>query len=97
MKSAPKKACNGRVEGNKEGIGLPSTCFSFAQVQNDNGVVEMKEPVDMRRLTAEFARRGAWLRPFGRLVYTMPPFVASEDELRTITSAMCGGLKAVEG
>ncbi len=77
-------------------------CRALASVEDVRvlgaiGVVEMKEPVDMRRLTAEFARRGAWLRPFGRLVYTMPPFVASEDELRTITSAMCGGLKAVEG
>lgn len=59
------------------------------------GVVEMHEPVDMRRLTPEFVRRGAWLRPFGRLVYTMPPFIIREDELRTVTTAMHEGLGAM--
>ena len=76
-------------------------CRALASVEDVRvlgaiGVVEMKNR-SICGWPAEFARRGAWLRPFGRLVYTMPPFVASEDELRTITSAMCGGLKAVEG
>ncbi|HVU73930.1 MAG TPA: adenosylmethionine--8-amino-7-oxononanoate transaminase [Mycobacteriales bacterium] len=52
------------------------------------GVVELREPVDMRAVQPRFVEHGAWLRPFGRLVYTMPPFVSTPDDLATITSAM---------
>ena len=33
--------------------------------------------------------RGVWLRPFRNLVYTMPPYVTSDDDLATITAAIC--------
>jgi adenosylmethionine---8-amino-7-oxononanoate aminotransferase len=52
------------------------------------GVVEMKEPVRMERIQQSFVGQGVWLRPFGRLVYTMPPFIISEEELHTL----CGGI-----
>jgi adenosylmethionine-8-amino-7-oxononanoate aminotransferase len=52
------------------------------------GVVELDAPVDMRTVQPAFVERGVWLRPFGRLVYTMPPFVISEAELRTVTRAI---------
>ena len=52
------------------------------------GVVEMQEPVDMGALQAEFVKRGIWVRPFGRLVYIMPPYVISEQELRTLTTEL---------
>ncbi len=52
------------------------------------GVVEMKEPVDLAALQAELVARGVWLRPFGRLVYLMPPYVISREELSRITSAL---------
>ncbi len=53
------------------------------------GVVEMTEPVDMDRLMAFFVdQTGAWLRPFGRLIYTMPPYISSDDDIRTITTAI---------
>ncbi len=52
------------------------------------GVVEMDEPVDMGRIQPALVERGVWLRPFGRLIYTMPPYVIDSEDLRQITSAI---------
>jgi adenosylmethionine-8-amino-7-oxononanoate aminotransferase len=52
------------------------------------GVIELEAPVDLRRMQAAFVDRGVWLRPFGKLVYTMPPFVIGADELQRVTTAM---------
>ncbi|WP_264757116.1 adenosylmethionine--8-amino-7-oxononanoate transaminase [Acinetobacter wuhouensis] len=48
------------------------------------GVVELTFNVDMKTLQQEFVRRGIWIRPFGKLVYVMPPYVISENELKTL-------------
>jgi adenosylmethionine-8-amino-7-oxononanoate aminotransferase len=56
------------------------------------GVVELTDPVDMSVLQPALVDRGAWVRPFGRLVYTMPPYISSEQDLFTITSAIQGAL-----
>jgi len=52
------------------------------------GVVEMQEPGDVAELQRQFIQRGVWIRPFGKLVYIMPPFVISAEDLSQITSAM---------
>ncbi|MDQ1445214.1 MAG: adenosylmethionine---8-amino-7-oxononanoate aminotransferase [Acidimicrobiaceae bacterium] len=52
------------------------------------GVVEMHEPVDMEATQAHLVDHGVWLRPFGRLLYTMPPYVIDGDDLSTLTAAM---------
>jgi adenosylmethionine---8-amino-7-oxononanoate aminotransferase len=52
------------------------------------GVVELREPVVIARIQPRLVAEGVWLRPFGRLLYTMPPFVITPDELSTITRAM---------
>ncbi len=52
------------------------------------GVVELHQPVDMRTIPHAFVKRGVWLRPFGRLVYVMPPYVISDEELTKLTTAM---------
>ena len=54
------------------------------------GVVEMKKPVDMSRITREFVEAGVWVRPFGRLVYLMPAYVISDDDLQQLCSAVVG-------
>ncbi|HET6336215.1 MAG TPA: adenosylmethionine--8-amino-7-oxononanoate transaminase [Polyangiales bacterium] len=52
------------------------------------GVVEMREPVDMAHAQKFFVERGVWIRPFGRLVYVMPPYVTSDAELSQVCEAI---------
>jgi adenosylmethionine-8-amino-7-oxononanoate aminotransferase len=52
------------------------------------GVVEMKESMDMKEVQPWLVDQGVWLRPFGKLLYTMPPFVIRQQELCKITSTM---------
>jgi len=56
------------------------------------GVVETREPVDVKRVQERLVARGVWLRPFAHLCYTMPPFIATDDEIDTITAAMYAAL-----
>ena len=57
------------------------------------GVVELDKPVDMARMQDFFVQHGVWVRPFGRLVYLMPPYVATQEDLSTLTHVVA---KAVE-
>ena len=52
------------------------------------GVVELEAPVDMARATARLLELGVWLRPFGRLIYTMPPYVIDDYQLEMVAGAM---------
>jgi len=56
------------------------------------GVVEMKESIDVEKTQARLIDNGVWLRPFGKLLYTMPPFVSSRLDIHKITSAIHASL-----
>ncbi|WP_436913000.1 adenosylmethionine--8-amino-7-oxononanoate transaminase [Acinetobacter schindleri] len=59
------------------------------------GVVELQQPVDLASFQAECVRRGVWIRPFGRLVYVMPPFVISAEQLKILLTHMCEMIQAM--
>ncbi len=50
--------------------------------------VELHDPVDMAIVQPQFVKKGVWLRPFGQLLYTMPPYIITPDELRAVTTAI---------
>ena len=52
------------------------------------GVIECRAAVDMAAITRFVVDRGVWLRPFGRLLYTMPPYIISATDLAQVTAAM---------
>lgn len=52
------------------------------------GVVEMKEPVNVGEFQKECVKRGIWVRPFGKNVYIMPPYIISDDDLNYLITNM---------
>jgi adenosylmethionine---8-amino-7-oxononanoate aminotransferase len=54
------------------------------------GVVQLDTPVDVARATAAAVDNGVWLRPFRDLVYTMPPYICTDEDVTQI----CAGVTA---
>lgn len=54
------------------------------------GVIEMNKPVDVGAFQKECVSRGIWVRPFGRNVYVMPPYVICDDDLRYLIRQTIG-------
>lgn len=74
---------------------------SLAQVKDVRvlgaiGVVELHQTIDLARFQAECVCRGVWIRPFGRLVYVMPPYVISTQQLETLLKHMREMIQQIE-
>ncbi len=79
----------------KQLIQLLSPCQALSQVAEVRclgaiGVIEMKQPVVMATIMPQFVEAGIWVRPFGNLVYLMPPYLISETELEQLCNSLVG-------
>jgi adenosylmethionine-8-amino-7-oxononanoate aminotransferase len=74
----------------KQGLAEAHTIPGVADVRVKGaiGVIEMKDPLDASKVAQRCAELGVWLRPFGRLLYTMPPYVMTEHEVLRVTQVM---------
>lgn len=52
------------------------------------GVIELKQAVNMSTIQQAFVDEGVWIRPFGKLIYLMPPYIIKKDELNTLCNAI---------
>lgn len=75
--------------------GLPGV--ADVRVLGAIGVVELDRPVDLERIQAFFVRKGVWIRPFGRIVYVMPPFSITGPELSRLTQAITAAVQGMPG
>jgi adenosylmethionine-8-amino-7-oxononanoate aminotransferase len=58
------------------------------RVKGAIGAIEVENLHDLDWLKMQFVEAGIWLRPFGNVIYTMPPFVVTREELSAITGAI---------
>jgi adenosylmethionine-8-amino-7-oxononanoate aminotransferase len=58
------------------------------------GVVQLEQPVDVAAATDAAVRRGVWIRPFRDLIYTMPPYIAQDDEVSAVCEAITAATEA---
>lgn len=89
---AIEQACRDHLEPCRDWAGVADV-----RVKGAIGVLELEQPVKGPSLTRRLVERGVWLRPFGRLVYLMPPYVISDRELDHLLSAMTAGVAAELG
>lgn len=59
------------------------------------GVIETHEPVNVVEVQKFFVEQGVWVRPFRNLIYIMPPYIISSQDLTKVTKAMCDVVKSL--
>ena len=84
--------------GLKRGLEPARALASVADVRvlGAIGVIERHEPVTLAQVQPMFVDRGVWVRPFGRLVYVMPAYIMSDEDLATLTAAMVGVMQELD-
>ncbi len=60
------------------------------------GVVELVSPIDVSRIQTKFIDEGVWIRPFGKLMYIMPAYIISDEQLSTLCSAIFDVISTME-
>ncbi|MBT3812871.1 MAG: adenosylmethionine--8-amino-7-oxononanoate transaminase [Gammaproteobacteria bacterium] len=53
------------------------------------GVIELHQAIDLKTLQPKFVDAGVWVRPFNKLIYLMPPFIISDEQLNKLIKAVC--------
>ncbi len=72
-------------------------CVADVRVLGAIGVVETKRSCVVEAFQKAFVARGVWVRPFGRVVYVMPPYVMGKDELAALATAIVDVLSLADG
>lgn len=98
LQSQDMKALVSSLEQNIQQYLAPAKeleCVSDVRVLGSIGVIEVKDPVDVGVFQKECVARGIWVRPFGKNVYIMPPYVISDEDLQVLCQEMIATLSAV--
>lgn len=77
-------------QGLRQGLGPAAEFASVAEVRclGGIGVIELHSAVDMQTLQPRFVEQGVWVRPFGKLVYIMPPYIMDDADLKQLCCAI---------
>ncbi len=92
-----------REDVSRVGAGLVSglspardlSCVKDVRTLGAVGVVQLRGPVDVQAVTRAALERGVWVRPFRDLVYTMPPYVCTSEEVAAVTAGIVGAVAQV--
>lgn len=99
MASQDMSSVVGKMESSLKELLTPARdlkSVADVRVLGSIGVVEVKKPVDVGTFQKECVRRGIWVRPFGRNVYVMPPYVTPDEDLATLCREMVSILRDSE-
>ncbi len=85
----------------KQLIDSLSVCAALPQVADVRvlgavGIVELKDAIDLPTMQQAFVDKGVWIRPFRNLIYIMPPYIITPQQLSQLTQAIFEVIKATE-